>query len=355
MVQTGTTWRSQLQFLAGLLESGQKDVENRELLASSVKEAKQFNTELEMFLNGSKERIQWIQRSMPDDTTATLYDQALSVESQLNHIFTGASSVTLTSATLTIAGKYDYIKEQLGLPSAHELKLDSSFAYQDQMLIYIVDNGVDPTAPSFDSFTAEKIERISLLLSDRVLGLFTSHQSVRSVYAKALGALNKANIKLLAQKITGGRHNITNRFKNVPSSVLFGTYSFWEGIDAPGDTLSCVVIPKLPFPIPNDPIYEALSEALSVNTFTHFSLPQMILKLRQGVGRLLRSPGDTGAIVILDGRFLNREYGDQVLQSLPPGVVHIGSQADLIPTLEKWYTKEVIDKWHKDLEGEEHK
>ncbi|MFH1354510.1 MAG: helicase C-terminal domain-containing protein [bacterium] len=355
VVHTGSTWRSQLQFLVGLLESGREDIQNRELLASSIKEAKQFNTEFEMFLNGSVERIQWIQRGMPEDATSTLCDQALSVKSQLNHIFTNASSVTLTSATLTIAGKYDYIKEQLGLPSACELKLESSFSYQDQMLIYIVDDGINPTASSFDFFAARQIEDIAILLSGRVLGLFTSHQSVHSVYTKIISALNKANIKLLAQKITGGRHNITNRFKSVPSSVLLGTYSFWEGIDAPGDTLSCVVISKLPFPIPNNPVHEAMAEVLSVNAFVSFSLPQMILKLRQGIGRLLRSPGDSGAIVILDSRFLSQEYGDQVLQSLPPATIHIGSQTDLIPTLEKWYSKKTLDKWRKDLESKEHK
>lgn len=348
VVHIGSTWRRQLQFLNGLLESGQEHIKDRELLASTIRETETFNLELDIFLTGSSERIQWISLS-DEGLSATLCDEALSVDQLLSHIFTSANSVTLTSATLTIAGSFDYIKKQLGLSSAHELKLDSSFSYRDQMLIYIVEDAMSPTAPNFDIFTARQIEKIAKLLSGRVLGLFTSHQSVRTVYIKILDELNKANIKPLAQKMTGGRYNITNRFKKNPNSILLGTYSFWEGIDNPGDTLSCVVIPKLPFPLPHNPVHEALGEALSVSAFTSFSLPQMILKLRQGIGRLLRSASDSGVVVILDHRFLHREYGKLVLSSLPPATIHIGSQKDLISTLEKWFGKDTLHDWSSEL------
>lgn len=359
IVQTGTAWRHQLQFLNGLVAGGQEFSPDHELVTSAIREAEQFSLEFETFLKGSAERIQWIQYDSPNSNdktmriNVTLNDEALSVKPQLSRIFSSAHSVTLTSATLTIAGNFGYIKKQLGLTSAEELKLNSSFSYRDQMLIYIVDDSVSPTTSHFDSFTAQQIERLAKLLSGRVLGLFTSYQSVHCVYDKIINELNKANIKLLAQKITGGRSNITNRFKNIPASVLLGTYSFWEGIDTPGDTLSCVVIPKLPFPVPHNPIHEAQAEALSVNVFTSFSLPQMIIKLRQGIGRLIRSASDSGAIVILDSRFLRQDYGTQVLLSLPPATVHIGSQNDLIPTLKKWYGETTLDRWRKELKEEQ--
>lgn len=359
IVQTGTAWRHHLQFLNGLVASGQEFSPDRELVTSTIREAEQFNLELETFLKGSAERIQWIQYDSPNSknkatrSDVILNDEALSVEPQLGRIFNSAHSVTLTSATLTIAGKFGYIKKQLGLTSAKELKLDSSFSYHEQMLIYIVDDSVSPATPRFDSFTAKQIEHLAKLLSGRVLGLFTSYQSIYCVYDKIINELNKANIKLLAQKITGGRSNIITRFKNIPASVLLGTYSFWEGIDMPGDTLSCVVIPKLPFPAPHDPRHEAQAEALSVNVFTSFSLPQMIVKLRQGIGRLLRSPEDSGAIVILDSRFLRQDYGTQVLLSLPPATVHIGSQNDLIPTLKKWYGETTLNHWRRELKKEQ--
>jgi len=186
---------------------------------------------------------------------------------------------------------------------------------------------------------------VSELLSGRLLGLFTSHQAVKDVYYKSIKQLNKANIKLLAQKMSGGRHNIVARFKKSPETVLIGTYSFWEGVDVPGENLSVVLIPKLPFSPPNDPVVDAVAEAEQSSSFMHFALPHMILRLRQGVGRLIRSVDDRGVVVILDSRFLQKEYGKNVLDSLPPATVHIGSGDDLIFKVTDWFGEEKISEW----------
>jgi len=213
------------------------------------------------------------------------------------------------------------------------------------MLIYIVDDGPPPGTTEFDNIAAQSVVHLSKILSGRTLGLFTSHQSVRQVYFKAIKPLNKQNIKLLAQNMSGGRHNIMSHFKNTPHSTLLGTYSFWEGVDVPGDSLSCLLIPKLPFAPPHDPVTDAIAEAENVSSFMALALPHMLLRLRQGVGRLIRSSDDQGVVVMLDSRFLNKDYGKYVLESLPSATVHIGSFSDLIPKVQDWFGDDQLQIW----------
>jgi predicted DnaQ family exonuclease/DinG family helicase len=355
----GSHWRNRLQFLTGLL-SGIKKLSNRnkEILHEAVREADRFNLEMEMFFSGNSSRIQWLEMPFAvnkEQAQVTLNDLSLSVDSTVNQLFINSASVTLTSATLTTGGNFSYIKEQLGIPEANEKHISTPFNFRKQMLIYIIEDGPPPATPDFDIFSAKVIEQVAILLSGRLLGLFTSHKSVRNVYEGITKKLYKANIKTMAQKITGGRHNITTRFKKIESSVLLGTNSFWEGIDVPGDCLSSVVIPKFPFPPPNDPIIEALAEQNDLESFNRLSMPIMILKLRQGIGRLLRSTSDKGVIIILDARFLKKSYGDEVLKSLPPATIKIGSVSDLNRKITDWFGVDILDNWRQKLEGDKEK
>jgi DNA polymerase-3 subunit epsilon/ATP-dependent DNA helicase DinG len=342
IVQQGERLTARCKFLIGLLEGAAKP--RSEAAASATGEAiyevKRFSSDLDRFLKGSPDRIQWIEGE-------ELYDVALSIKEAIQAMSQQAKSLVLTSATLTTNGSFTFMQSRLGLLEATAVQFGSSFDYRKQMLIFIIDDGPLPNDPAFASFTSEKIRELALTLTGRLLGLFTSHESVKRTYYDTLKELNKANIRLLAQKITGGRHNIAARFKKQPASVLLGTYSFWEGIDVPGESLSCVVVGKLPFTVPTDPIRVSIAEAERLSMFRDISVPEMILRLRQGIGRLIRSASDTGVVVILDGRFLRAEYGDAVLKSLPPAQVHIGSRTDLIREVTRWFGEETLTRWKK--------
>lgn len=353
IVEQGTAWRSRLQFIIGLLQGiptkSSEDNKRREAIA----EAEIYSRNFESFLHGDTGRIQWLELSAwssnPADHTVYLHDVALTVQPSLVNLFTSTKSAVLTSATLTIGGNYDYIKRRLGIETAQEFIYGSSFDYKKQMLIYIVDDAPNPYDPSYKKFLTKQFISLSKATSGRLLGLFTSHQAVKEVYSGTNKELNKANIKLLAQKITGGRHNMIKKFQNTHASILLGTYSFWEGIDIPGESLSSVVIVKLPFSPPHDPVIDAIAEDEKISTFTSLSVPTMILRLRQGIGRLIRSQNDFGVVVILDPRFLQQSYGQQVINSLPPATVHIGSTADLLPAIKNWFGHDQLQQWKSEL------
>jgi Rad3-related DNA helicase len=277
-----------------------------------------------------------------------LHDVTLSIVPQLHHVYDAASGVVFTSATLTTGGNFAYIKDILGLQSVQELLLPSSFPLRDNLLIYLVDDAPDPRGEDFDAYIGNQMAAISRLLGGRTLGLFTSFKSVSAVFYLLIRALNKEQIKLYGQGHSGGKSTMLKRFRQNPRSVLLGTDSFWEGIDVPGDTLSCVVIPKLPFAPPHDPVTDAVSEERGVGSFESISLPTMILKLRQGVGRLIRRNEDRGVVVIFDSRLHHSRYGEAVIKSLPAGRIKIGSADDLPATIRAWIGKEVLERWDRE-------
>ena len=353
IVEQGIAWRSRLQFIIGLLQGMTAKTSEEGKRREAIAEAENFSHNFESFLHGDPTRIQWLELSpasyYTSDNAVNLYDVALSVQPLLANLLNSTKSIVLTSATLTIGGKYDYIKRRLGINEAKEYVYGSSFDYKKQMLIYIVDDAPTPYESSYGNYLTRQFINLSKLTSGRLLGLFTSHQAVKDVYYGTNKELNKANIKLLAQKLTGGRHNMIKKFQQTHSSILLGTYSFWEGIDIPGESLSTVVIVKLPFSPPHDPVIDAIAEEEKISSFTNLSVPTMILRLRQGIGRLIRSQNDYGVVIILDPRFLQQDYGQQVISSLPPATVHIGSTSDLNPTLKNWFGEKQLKKWKSEL------
>jgi len=225
-------------------------------------------------------------------------------------------SVVFTSATLAVAGSLAFAMERFGVSDvADGLLVGSPFDYASQASLLVPSDGVLPDDPDYAAECADAITEIGRALSGRTLVLFTSHAAMRDVSARLEG-LESSNVAVLTQGVDGSRRAILERFAQ-GGAVLLGTQSFWEGVDLPGDLLRCVVVTRLPFDVPDDPLVQGRSERYD-DPFREYHLPQAALRLRQGVGRLIRTRTDRGAIVLLDRRIVTKEYGPTLLASLPP-------------------------------------
>ena len=351
LTQEAASWRGRLKFILGLLRSleNHSSADGRKIITETVRAGERFGLEFENYLEGSAERIQWIvaYQAAPGVVKTYLHDVALRVNPILDQLFSGSHGAVLTSATLTVRGNFDYIKGRLGITTAVESIIEAPFDYRNNMLVYLVDDGPLPADAIYEKYLYRAIGSLSELLGGRLLALFTSQAAVHSMYNLLIKHLYRANIKVYAQKITGGRHSMLDKFRRIHESILLGTLSFWEGIDIPGESLSCVVIPKLSFPFPHDPVLTALAAEEKLNVFSDLMVPEMILRLRQGVGRLLRASSDRGVVVVLDPRLHRQSYGDEVLKSLPPATIHIGAGSDLLPKIREWFGEETIKQWRR--------
>src|SRR5256885_535306 len=224
-------------------------------------------------------------------------------------------AVVLTSATLAVAGSFDFALDRFGIADVAEpLAVGSPFDHQRQALLVLPTDIALPSEERFIEEAARLIEDVARTLDGRTLVLFTSHASLRDASAR-LGALESEGLAVLTQGIDGSRRALLERFAQ-GRAVLLGTQSFWEGVDLPGDVLRCVVIVRLPFSVPDDPLVQGRAERYD-DPFVQFQLPQAALRLRQGFGRLIRTKTDYGAVVLLDRRVVTRDYGEVLLGSLP--------------------------------------
>lgn len=277
-----------------------------------------------IFMSGSDENaITWMihdrNREVLRLATAPLEVATLLRE----RLFDKKASVVLTSATMSVNGRFEYLKQRLGVDTAHELQLDSPYNYEEQVLLYLPQDIPEPREDAYQYLLEQAIIDICVAAEGRTLVLFTATSALRATYQSLASTLAEHDINLLGQGIDGSRKGILERFKSEPRAVLFGTSSFWEGVDVVGDALSALVITKLPFAVPTDPIYAARAEHFS-DAFNEYSLPQSILKFKQGFGRLIRAKDDRGIVVVLDRRLSSKRYGQQFLQSLPATMVRTG-------------------------------
>ncbi|HET9661965.1 MAG TPA: helicase C-terminal domain-containing protein [Thermomicrobiales bacterium] len=249
------------------------------------------------------------------------------------------SSAVLTSATLRSQGSFRLLRQQLGIEDATEVVLPSPFDYRASTLLYIARDVPDPRHASYLDAVADAIAGLANALDGRTLALFTSHAAIRSVAPRLREQLEPIGISVLAQDIDGTANQLVERMKRSPSTVVLGVAAFWEGVDVPGDELSGLVVTRLPFDVPTDPLFAARSEQFD-QPFQQYSLPRAALKFRQGFGRLIRSTADRGVVAVLDSRIFTKNYGSTFIRALPECTVRHGQVADLGPAAEEWLRRE---------------
>ena len=222
----------------------------------------------------------------------------------------------LTSATLAVGGGFEYIRQRLDFEHARESILPSHYDYQSQALLYVPPDLPDPRTPQFTATAADRIRKILEVTRGRAFVLFTSYAQMRDIYQRLLG---EVEFPMLRQG-DAPKSALLEEFRLTPNAVLFATSSFWQGVDVQGDQLSCVIIDRLPFAVPSDPVVAARVKAIDAdggNAFFQYQVPAAVITLKQGFGRLIRSLHDRGLLVLLDNRILKKQYGRTFVESLP--------------------------------------
>lgn len=298
--------------------------------------AKELATRWDYFahLRSGDQRANWMYLD-PSRDHYELQSAPLDVGSALEELLWSQRTCVLTSATLAVDGKFDYLKRELGLPNETlDEVLGSPFDYPKQALLYVPRAMPLPNDPTFTEAACPEIEKILATTRGRAFVLCTSYRSMREISAQLIPRLP---YHCRTQEDLP-RARLIEWFRNTPNAVLFATATFWEGVDVPGDALSCVIIDKLPFSNPDDPVVQARTERMKAKDedwFGGYVLPKAILALKQGFGRLIRTRTDTGLVAILDRRVVTMRYGEIVLRSLPPAsrVTALG------PTLEATFSR----------------
>lgn len=312
----------------------------RDELVQELKTQHQRGVELavglqEILIEPQGDDIYWISIARRDEEI-TLHSAPLHVGPALQErLFDTKECVILTSATLRTGESFRFIRERLGLADADELAVDSPFDYKTAVLLYVPKDIPEPNQPYYQKTVENAIIDICRAIGGRTLVLFTSNSQLNTTYRAVQRPLEREGIVVFAQGIDGSRRQILDNFRSTPQAVLMGTRSFWEGVDVVGQALSCLIIARLPFAVPTDPVLAARAETFD-DPFNEYYLPDAILRFRQGFGRLIRSRDDYGVVIVLDKRILTKSYGKTILRSLPPCTARMGPVATLPTVAQRW-------------------
>jgi ATP-dependent DNA helicase DinG len=316
------------------LEAEMEDLKNVEEAPGLRKRVARLRSELEFLLEShANNTVYWLERRVYGGAdrngpvvrpgrsqTRNTFVQATPIDvSELlsELVFETIPTVVLTSATLTVQGGFQHLRRRLGLKEARELVVPSHFRYGEQALLYLPPEMPDPRDPEFPEAAARCIQRVLEISQGRAFCLFTSYSQMRDLYERLLPVLD---FPILLHG-NAPRKALLEEFRSTPNAVLFGTASFWQGVDVQGEALSCVIIDRLPFAVPSDPVVQArmkVIEEAGGKPFFDYQVPEAVLTLKQGFGRLIRSLEDRGVLVLLDPRIRRQRYGQAFLQSLPP-------------------------------------
>ena len=264
---------------------------------------------------GDKQFVYWIERrgrgvflrASPIDVSGLLQDR----------LFAKVPTVILTSATLSSAGNFNFIRERLGLNEAEEMIAESIFDFENQAVLYLPPSMPDPRSTQWGPAAADEVIKIVNATEGRAFVLSTSNAGMNELYERVAPQID---YPCFVQG-SGSKGALLRKFRETPNAVLFATASFWQGVDVRGEQLSCVIIDKLPFAVPTDPVVAARQrhiEEMGGSSFYEYSVPQAVISLKQGLGRLIRSTSDRGVLAVLDPRLRTKVYGQQFLKSLPP-------------------------------------
>lgn len=327
--------------LQGLLAVDQ-GLLNQDALTTEVADLYQVGLGLQMGLNkalleGDRSLICWLERSRQTGEVTVCTAPLEVAEILRQQVFGVKESVILTSATLSAEGHFGFLRERVGLDDADELLLGSPFDFPNSTLIALPTDLPDPNEPDFVASMSETLVDACRASGGRALVLFTSYGMLNAVADAIKGPLEAEGILVLAHGSDGSPRQLLAALRENPRTVLLGTASFWEGVDVAGEALSLLVIAKLPFAVPTDPIYQSRS-ALYDEPFDQYALPQAVLRFRQGFGRLIRTKTDRGVLLVLDGRIRGRRYGEAFLKSLPRCTLRELVSREVPGVVEGWLT-----------------
>ncbi|HYW70457.1 MAG TPA: helicase C-terminal domain-containing protein, partial [Pyrinomonadaceae bacterium] len=298
-----------LETSLAILKDAEADADNL------LRRARQLRFDLNFVVKAEdKQFVYWIERrgrgvflrASPIDVSGLLQDK----------LFERVPTVVLTSATLSSAGNFRFIRDRLGLDEGEEMIAESIFDFENQAVLYLPASMPDPRSPQWGSAAAEQVIQIVNATAGRAFVLSTSFAGMNEMFERVAAQID---YPCFVQG-TASKGELLKKFRSTPNAVLFATSSFWQGVDVRGEQLSCVIIDKLPFAVPSDPIIAARQrhiEEQGGSSFYEYSVPQAIISLKQGLGRLIRSTTDRGVLAVLDPRLRTKVYGQSFLKSLP--------------------------------------
>lgn len=292
-----------------------------ELMSQSVRFDCYANTIASFSQQSLKSHVYWLSRKDSSHAFLSLCSAPLNVADVLRQNLFNEEypPVILTSATITVNNRFDHYKARIGY-TGRAIALDSPFDFKRCLQIHIPKNIPDPTSEDFMHALPHALMFYLKKTNGAAFVLFTSYTMMRYAYTALQDFFKTTHMNAMMQGESLGRSQMLSLFKTTPNAILFGTSSFWTGVDVPGDALSNVIIVRLPFPVPSEPLIQARCEKIESqghNAFTCYSLPESVIKLRQGAGRLIRTQNDSGILVILDNRIIKKNYGATFLKSLP--------------------------------------